>query len=564
MHARVPSSKSMQQIAAAKKAGGSTDNLKKLGRNASATNVNMRKNGSHVSLKRNQSSGDVSSRERAKSKERAARQEEKRASAEVERRKKEAGTVHFEMGDDEEEDVSGATEEDDGEGEAEGEGENDGWEEASSSASPALSRSASRPNSAKVSANNSEPQSPLAQTFKSAPSIQPGGSRSGVTIQGHGGTVEEKRPVAQTPHTAADAKIITERLLQRVPSHQTTKMSLATAHPSQSKPTLSSRTSQQQQQQPSDSSNQTPNSNGTSQYGSKEEVISRFVSGSGTPHDQSYLSARTSSSTSPSKQSLPKNAATSDNVKRAQSMGNLSKRRNNEDDDEDYAESDRPLAPKTRSRKSSTGNAYTPPHTSSRTQQKLMLQRASSNIEPQNLAHPPLSLSMANLGLGYAGGIGINGLGGNGVGHDGRNPRIKAQLDRTGLEYLVVRRHQDPIGLAIKRLEKLPGHGKSRKIPTTGAASSANSVKSKNSDGRKTPALSGSLTSRDGRKSMDSTRGGEGSGSGKVGSYNSAGEGTGGRDRDGDGSGSGSGSGGVTSILRSLWEKNFDFGGSAD
>jgi hypothetical protein len=37
-----------------------------------------------------------------------------------------------------------------------------------------------------------------------------------------------------------------------------------------------------------------------------------------------------------------------------------------------------------------------------------------------------------------------------GAGYDGRDPRIKLQLERTGLEYLVVRRHQDPVGQALK------------------------------------------------------------------------------------------------------------------
>lgn len=509
----------MQHIAARKTGGGSHDNLKKLGRNQSATNV--RKNGSHVSLKRNQSSGDVS----ATGKRMAAKQAEaegKRASEEVQehaaaRRKKDAG-VQFEMGDEDEEDEEEDDDEDEGE-----EGENDGWEEASSSASPALSRSASRPNSAKVSANNSEPQSPLGQTFKNAPVAvgQHGREGSQTTIQAqYDGPIEDKRPAPQ--HPAADAKIITERLLQRVPSHQTTKMSLATAHPSQSKPS-----------RPSDSttSSHTPTSNGPSQYGSKEEVTSRFVSGSGTPHEQSYLpstSARTSSSTSPSKPSIS-------NVKHSQSMGNLTSRPSSEEEESP----DRPLAPKTRSRKSSTGNAYTPPHTSSRTQQKLMLQRASSNIEPQNMVHP--------LGSGGYG----SGLVGSGIGYDGKDPRIKAQLDRTGLEYLVVRRYQDPVGYAIKRLDKLPGAAKNRKIPP---GSSANSVKSKTSDGAGKGkggnlGLSQSLTSM--RKSVESSRGSDGRG--KVGSFEARSDGDA-VDEDG----------GVTAILRSLWEKNFDFSSSAD
>jgi len=39
------------------------------------------------------------------------------------------------------------------------------------------------------------------------------------------------------------------------------------------------------------------------------------------------------------------------------------------------------------------------------------------------------------------------------------------QLERTGQEYLVVRRYQNPIGAAIKRLERLPGAEKYVRIP---------------------------------------------------------------------------------------------------
>lgn len=530
-------------------AGGSTDNLKKLGRNASATNV--RKNSSHVSLKRNQSSGDVSRNKALK----LAAEERK----EEGKRRKEGG-VHFEIGD---HDVDAGEDEDDEEEEVDGDA--DGWEEASSSASPALSRSASRPNSAKQSANNSEPQSPLGTTFKSQPLNQT------PNVGGDGALDREKEK--RHHHPSADAKIITERLLQRVPSHNTTKMTLATATPLQAKPTSASRTASSQKVDQT-SSGQTSNS--ASQYNSKEEVISRFVSGSGTPHEPDFLSTRTtttSSSTSPSK-------SHQDDMKRAQSMGNLSRQDSSrlhserEDGDYDDNDDDRPLAPRTRSRKSSTGNAYTPPHTQSRTQQKLWLQRASSNIDPQNLAHPPPSLGVAALGLGYAGAGGVAGLVGSGVGYDGKDPRIKAQLERTGLEYLVVRRYQDPVGAALKRLDKLPGAGKNRKIPAAvvkvkdnggsagrkGGLGLSQSLKDVRKGGTGTGTATGATTT--GSATPTSGTFSTGDAAPPKDSYGSQGDASGGAGASA--SAREDGDDGISAILRSLWEKNFDFSSSAD
>jgi hypothetical protein len=110
--------------------------------------------------------------------------------------------------------------------------------------------------------------------------------------------------------------------------------------------------------------------NGTPQLSHKDELSSRFVNNGGTP-----------GSTSPFKPSSdPKPDL--DSARRAKSMGNLQRHQehlhNSSDSDE------RPLAP--RSRKSSKGNNAYNPAQQSRTQQKLWLQRASSNIEPQQMA----------------------------------------------------------------------------------------------------------------------------------------------------------------------------------
>jgi hypothetical protein len=158
-------------------------------------------------------------------------------------------------------------------------------------------------------------------------------------------------------------------------------------------------------------------------------------------------------------------------------------------------------------------------------------------------------------------GVAINGLtglhggpGGTslvGAGYDGKDPRIKLQLERTGLEYLVVRRHQDPVGLYMKRLSQLPGAEKNRRIPpqiskmndgtggpNAGRYGLSQSLKENKSRGKdKPPAANGARSSYEGQSgSLDDT-------------------GLSDRANEDDG---------VGVILRSMWDKNFDFSASAD
>ncbi|CZR51914.1 uncharacterized protein PAC_01791 [Phialocephala subalpina] len=455
-HARVPSSKGLHKLTKGHGNEGSHTDLKKLGKQSSSS-TNLKKNSSHVSLKRNRSSVDVQKRPRS------AQGHEKRPAS-----------VHFEIGDQE-----------------------DVWEEASTgtSASPALSRSAFRSAvssgqpSAKSSANNSQPQSP---PHSPLPTKIPA-----ATTNANGSN--EK----QNSRTSADAKVITERLLQRNPSHHnTTKMSLTTATPAGHSPESLAKS-------------QSSTLNGTPQTGSNNEVVSRFVGGSGTPSENSpFLHNR--------QRSDPPKAAV-DEVKRAQSMGNLTRR----DSDEESA-----LAP--RSRKSSQSSNYYPPQ-QSRTQQKLWLQRASSNIEPAQMA-PGVALN------GIHGGYGGTSLVG-GAGYDGRDPRVKLQLEKTGLEYLVVRRYQDPVGKSLKRLNQLPGAEKNRRIPPQRTESS----------GVNRYGLSQSLQSRRGGKDKSSPANGAGSYDGQSGSLNDAGISDRANDDDG-----------VGAILQAMWQKSFDLSASAD
>ena len=145
---------------------------------------------------------------------------------------------------------------------------------------------------------------------------------------------------------------------------------------------------------------------------------------------------------------------------------------------------------------------------------------------------------------GIHGGIGGSAL--VGAGYDGRNPRIKLQLERTGLEYLVVRRHQDPIGQALKRLSQLPGADRNRRIPEqnsraadgTEAGRHGLSQSLREARNREPPATN------DARSSYEGHAGGQGD------SRNPDRE-----SEDDDG---------VGAILRSIWEKNFDLNTGAD
>ncbi|KAG6010929.1 hypothetical protein E4U21_002599 [Claviceps maximensis] len=108
------------------------------------------------------------------------------------------------------------------------------------------------------------------------------------------------------------------------------------------------------------------------------------------------------------------------------------------------------------------------PAEASRTQQKLNLQRASSVLEPVHGMSGPRGVVGSSPLIGF-GGPGYDG-GGN-----SRDPRIGKLLERTGMEYLVVRRYQNPVARSLNRLGRFPGMEKTRKIQTS--AGTVNNVK---------------------------------------------------------------------------------------
>ncbi|PHH77844.1 hypothetical protein CDD82_3341 [Ophiocordyceps australis] len=96
------------------------------------------------------------------------------------------------------------------------------------------------------------------------------------------------------------------------------------------------------------------------------------------------------------------------------------------------------------------------PAETSRVQQKLNLQRASSVLEPNQAATGGVAAGASPL------------IGARVPGFDGGNgcdPRVGKILDRTAMEYLVVRRYQDPVSQSLSRLGRLSATDAHQKTP---------------------------------------------------------------------------------------------------
>jgi hypothetical protein len=167
----------------------------------------------------------------------------------------------------------------------------------------------------------------------------------------------------------------------------------------------------------------------------------------GTPHDGEYMAAHRLADDT--------DGGELDNSKRNKSMPNFN------------GVADTPS--KTPQRSGTTTPTNLPP---SRTQQKLMLQRASSNIEPQKLV--PVTLPRTGGPTYLQSSIHYNGNG------EGRlDPRLQQQFNHVAVEYNVVRRYRNPIADALARIYQMPGMSRKTRIPkahganglTTGASS---------------------------------------------------------------------------------------------
>lgn len=450
--------------------------------------------------------------------------------------------------------------------------DDDGWTEASGSASPNLSRSGSVAgqhsgrNSARGvnSANNSK--APSASTSPNASRTE---SRDWTTASTSRRSSQSNGSQANATQQARhpDAAQITNRLLQRVPSHSVApQMStvIATALP----------TSNLQAAQSHTNSDGGRSSGTATPYDAPQDLISRFKSsGSATPNDSpspfhSHLGTpqhqarqgqrqeqNQNQTSNPQPQSQnPKPAL--DNNRRAKSMSNLS-----QPPPPTEEEADRPLQP--RSRKSSgagagAGSAYFPtPALQSRTQQKLWLQRASSDIESAAPTAAAVGLGLANLGIRGKGGVqpllGSVSVMAGPDGPDLGDPRVKLVLERTGSAYRAVRRFMDPVGRSLLRLQEIPGTNIGTRIPEKkggngGAGGKGGRTKSEGGQGQKSGhGLSQSLKDAGesvagmlGRNSSEGARGGS-----APRSFEDNGVGGDGREEEDE----------TLAILRSMWEQ---------
>jgi hypothetical protein len=388
-------------------------------------------------------------------------------------------------------------------------GQDDEWVDASASASPYLSRRGSVVSSGQGSTkthNEDEQSSSRAQSVL--------------------GSAQE--PQVDTPdrERVQHKEYLTSRLLQRTPSHGAPpKMSSETAQVpprSISPDSPASRASSTLYDSPKPAN--------ASVGAAGDELTSRFMSG-----PASGVNPDTGSFYSPTR------AIT--RVKRPQSLGNLHQDHRSSTTDDQEEEDDSALAPRTRKR---FGYKAVPADIS-RTQQKLNLQRASSSIEP------------VPAGGGGVGAVGASPLLG-GVGYDNRDPRIGKLIERTGQEYLVVRRYQNPIARSMARLQHLPGADRLQRIPKQNGSNGTMHGKKPSDPGAARFSHNSSLI--DANRSRPATP--KRNGSVRTNGANSSYEADGGRsglDESGYAEGDDAG---LAALLRNLWDKNMDLSASQD
>jgi hypothetical protein len=367
-----------------------------------SSSSNLRSNTSTASLRRNKSSVEV--HKRIKSSDKLKRTASNPA---VNKIKAAKSSVHFDLGTD---------------------GTEDEWVDASGSASPYLSRRgsmasgqpSSKPGSA--SATDSRPHTP-----KDAPSPP-----------------SPPSPAQPDRETAQHKEYLTSRLLQRTPSQG--------APPQMTHDTVSvSRNRSSESLAQSTISGDGINSSTKVSAGSsgRDELTSRFVGASSSGgRNESFYHPNTSRRGG--RQSKDERRPLSADA----SARTLASDRSGTEEDDASA-----LAPRSRRR------AAAPPAGQSRVQQKLNLQRASSVIEPNQAAGGGMGMAMG-IGGGTIGATPLVGVAG--PGYDGaasRDPRVAKQLERTGMEYLSVRRYQNPVARSLERVLQLQEANRPQRIP---------------------------------------------------------------------------------------------------
>ncbi|KAK3945627.1 hypothetical protein QBC46DRAFT_95497 [Diplogelasinospora grovesii] len=427
-----------------------TSDLKLTGADDEPSTVSLKKNPSQSSIKRNRSHVEVGKKTRS------ATNLKRTASNPIVNKLKSGGVggskVHFKLGD-EDQDAD-----EDGEQE-------DEWVDASTSASPLLSRRGSGINPGQTANNNRAMTASTDSSRAQSPSVhhtETNGGRAGAHAEA-------------SRETSHHNKQLTNRILQRTPSHGAPPIMVTEnveVLPPSSRP----------QSPESGHSHYALTLSGTPRKPShydvrpgssgRAELTSRFVgqnsheSGSGIPGGSFLNSANHAGILA----RLANGQATEgDAPRRPLSMGNLAQAKGPNRDarrgsrqasiedseltDEEDGENGT-LAARVNARRQGAGGVYAAPREMNRTQQKLNLQRASSTLEG--------TAPLPSIGMGLAGVAAAAGPLVGGSGYDARDPRTSRLLERTGMEYLVMRRYQNPISRSIQRLDHLPGEGKRR------------------------------------------------------------------------------------------------------
>ncbi|KAF1359198.1 hypothetical protein EJ07DRAFT_166217 [Lizonia empirigonia] len=322
--------------------------------------------------------------------------------------------VHFDMGNDNEDEN--------------GDNDEGGWTEESASQSPNTTRSTTRSNSVAAEAQRVVDDATEINTRANAggdtsptPAAQHAQPQSTYTLPGRARMPPQGNRAASSHHARPpDADLITSRLLQRSASHTVAPQASSVSA------TVAST---------ADRGHQLSTSVGSTLVDTPgRDLVSRFMDGdgsAGTPHDGDYMPGRRASN--PSGNNL-------DKTKRNKSMPNF----NDIEEDEGSGTPTRPQSVKSGA---TTPNLFPP--INNRTQNKLLLQRAASAIEP----HAPVPAilrtggpSFHNIGLSYN------------TGGEGRlDPRLQQQFNQVAIEYKVIQRYRNPLADSIIRIQQMPG-----------------------------------------------------------------------------------------------------------
>ena len=536
----------------------------KIQRDSSSTN--LKKNLSSTNLKRNRSHVDVNKKSKS-----SINLKRSLSNPAVNKVKSGSGSkVHFNLGDD-------------GQDDYDENGAEDEWVDASASASPLLSRRGSIVSTAQTNnlpMSKDDPQAP-----PSPPQAQPQPQAQPLHQQrdepqtvdrakynGVNGNHTFPRSLARERNSQKD---ITTRILQRTASH-------GAAPPMMSAENISVRPGSSRAHSPASTLSGTPVLTMAAIMGrpgssGKEELTSRFVGHNSqdarlslagpsfladTPNGVLSRSLANDSHAGPSSAQRPRSIFESVVQTQAQihheeqiKAQRRRDRRTSLEGPEDVTDDEEPSTGHASEAKARHWGPYGLVRDINRTQQKLNLQRASSSLETSH-PHP-------GVGIGLAAVSAVAGPLIGGANYDvPRDPRVGKMLERTGLEYLVVRRYQNPVARSLARLAKITGADKGQRISRPGTAHSrgpSNASSMHNGNGpssRRPPTPRRAMSSFRVTDSVSSSFENDGSGPSRM------------HERQGRLSGAslvdGDEDAGTMALLRNMWDKNLDLSASQD